>query len=157
MDWLGQVGNLVGKYKGGQDHPDAHGDFDSVAGAVPKDALASGLAAAFRSDRTPPFASLVGTLFRSAGGMERAGLMSILASAAGPALVQKIIGRPDARDAKPEDVEKLASEAEHADPGVVERLTGFVAENPALAKSLGGGFLGIAMSKLGGGGGGRDH
>src|SRR4051812_24905340 len=58
MDWMQELGGVLGRYEGAtaSNPPEsAHEDFDQVARAAPKTDLAQGLAAAFRSDQTPPF------------------------------------------------------------------------------------------------------
>ena len=60
---------------------DTHQDFDEVARQVPTDALAGGLADAFRSDRTPDFGQMVSSLFTGSNAQQRSGLLQQLASA----------------------------------------------------------------------------
>src|SRR5687767_9034336 len=51
-------------------------DFDQVASAGDRDDVADGLAAAFRSDQTPPFPSMLGQLFGRSTGNQRAGILN---------------------------------------------------------------------------------
>lgn len=95
MDWMNQIGGLLQQYQGGnagQEPADVHNDFDQVAQSAPASALANGIAGAFRSDQTPPFAQMAGQLFSNASGQQRAGLLNTLISAAGPAVVGQVLG-----------------------------------------------------------------
>jgi hypothetical protein len=48
----------------------------------------------------------------------------------------------------PRQVRDLAAEAERAQPGIVERLGGFYAQNAALVKKLGGAALALIVANL---------
>ncbi len=71
---------------------DVEGHFDQVANSVPKEDLASGLAEAFRSDQTPPFASMLGGLFGNSGGSQQASVVNELLAVAGPMIMQRMMG-----------------------------------------------------------------
>jgi hypothetical protein len=71
---------------------DVEGNFDQLAGLLPKEALAGGLAEAFRSDQTPPFASMLGGLFGNSGGSQQASVLNTLLSIAGPMILQQMMG-----------------------------------------------------------------
>jgi hypothetical protein len=53
-----------------------------------------------------------------------------------------------ASEVPPEAVEELARHAEQQDPGVIDRVSDFAAQNPTLVKGLGAAALGIALSHL---------
>ena len=53
-------------------------DYSRVAPSAPQSHLASGLAEAFRSDETPPFGQMLGTLFSNSNGQQRAGILNQL-------------------------------------------------------------------------------
>ena len=63
---------------------DTQTDFDEVARQVPPDVLGSGIAQAFRSDQTPAFGDMIGSLFGGSNPQQRAGLLGQLISAVGP-------------------------------------------------------------------------
>lgn len=161
MDWMNQIGNLLQKYAGGQPSEDeARQDFDNVSSAAPKPSLASAIASAFRSDQTPPFSNMVGQLFQNGSGEQRAGMLNHLFSLA-PGLIAGNLGgllgglgskqqiTPEqAQQVPPEEVERLAAEAERKDPSIVERMSDFYADNPGLVKALGAGALAIAIRSL---------
>jgi len=67
--------DLLKKYSGGesQNTTNAAEHFDQVAQAAPHDVIAEGLAAVFRSDRTPAFGNLVGNLFSQSSGNKKLG------------------------------------------------------------------------------------
>lgn len=172
MSWLEQVGGLLQQYTSASDtdaSPQVTEDFDQVAQAAPSSTLAEGIAAAFRSDRTPPFGDMVANLFNRSGGDQQAGLLNTLIAAAGPALVSQILSRkggsgldvtrllnggqtelaPDqAHQIPPDAVREIAAEAEKQDPSVIDQIGSFYAEHPTLVKTLGGAALSIALAKL---------
>src|SRR5579863_9278733 len=59
-------------------------DFEQVAQTASSSHLAGGLADAFRSNQTPPFAQMLSTLFSNSNGQQQAGILNHLLSAAGP-------------------------------------------------------------------------
>ena len=48
----------------------------------------------------------------------------------------------------PEQVQVIADHAEKADPGIIDQLSTFFAENPSLVKSVGSAALTIALAKM---------
>lgn len=53
-----------------------------------------------------------------------------------------------AQNVSPDTVQQLASHAERTDPSIVDRASSFYAQHPTLVKTLGAGFLSVAMAKL---------
>src|SRR5262249_30328459 len=95
MSWLDRIGGLLQQYAGGgagQPAPQVHNDFDQVAQNAPQGALANGIAAAFRSDQTPPFAQMVGQLFGQSNSAQQAGLLNTLLQSASPQVLQQVLG-----------------------------------------------------------------
>jgi hypothetical protein len=142
---------------------DTEQDFDEVAGQVPADALGQGLAHAFRSDRTPDFGSMVGSLFGGSNPQQRAGLLGQLISAVGPTLMATLgsgaLGRmlkggaadisPEAAaQVDPQQVRDIATAAEQQDPGVMDRVGAYYAKHPEVVKVLGGAALAIALGQV---------
>lgn len=171
MSWLQQIGNLLGQYAGASAHqapPTAQDDFSQIVQAVPQDALAQGIAHAFRSDQTPPFAQMVGSLFGQANPNQRADLLNTLIAAAGPAVIQQALGGSgfaglggqvspqQAAQIPPQAVHQIAGYAEQQNPSIVDTISGLFAQNPGLFQTLGAGALTAAMAGLahrqGGGG-----
>jgi hypothetical protein len=172
MDWLNSIGGLLQRYAGANAQTaqtGVEGDFDQFAQAAPQSAIADGLAAAFRSNDTPPFGQMVATLFQNANGQQRAGILNALIAAAGPTILGEVLSRgggglagltrlagsgqqtvtpEQAQEVSPEAVEHIAAEAEKDNPKVVDRLSNFYSEHPTLVKSLGAAALTIALARV---------
>jgi hypothetical protein len=170
MDFMNLLGNVLKQYSSGQAEGNVEKDFDQVAHAVPSSTLADGLAEAFRSKETPPFAQMAAQLFSNGSGGQQASVLNTLLGAAGPALLSQILGsrgggsplsalarlygggghvsEEQAAQVSPEDVQELASEVEKRDPSIVDRLSDVYSEHPDLIKTLGGAALAIAMGRI---------
>ena len=159
---LQQYANSQGS---GQVNPQINQHFDQVAQAVPNSSLADGLAAAFRSNSTPEFGQMLGSLFDKSTGDQKAGILNQLLSSAGPGVLSQLAGgggglvallaggasklTPDqAQKVSPEVVQQLAAHAEKSDPSVIDKASAFYSDHPALIKTLGGAALTIAMAKM---------
>lgn len=166
MDWLSNIGSLLNQYSNHQPgNPPAsvEQDFDQVARTAPREEVSSGLAEAFRSDHTPPFASMLSQLFGQSSSPMRASVLNSLIAAAGPQLVSSILARyragqipaqatqitPEQADQIPPDaVHDIAEAAQKQQPNIVDQMSSIYAEHPTLVKALGTAALGIAMSHL---------
>jgi hypothetical protein len=168
---MDQLGGLLQQYAGGQaPQEQAHDHFDQVAQTAPPSAIADGLAAAFRSDQTPPFSQMLGQLFGQSNHQQQAGILNTLISALGPTIAAQVLQRQGASglagllgggqqtvppqaaaEVSPEAVAALAQQAEQRDPSIVDTISNFYAEHPTLVKTLGAAALAIAMSRLAGG------
>lgn len=167
MSWLDQLGGMLQQYTGGgQASQTTEQDFDNAANIAPREAMSQGIAEAFRSDQTPPFANMLGQLFANSSGPQRASILNTLLSVAGPALMSGalqrggglgslggLLGRsevsPHEAAAIPQqDVEELARTAEKHDPSVIDRVSEFYSEHPGLVKTLGAAALAVAMSGM---------
>lgn len=156
-------------------NPGATGDphtaaahFDEVARTAPGDAVGSGVAEAFRSDRTPPFGQMVAQLFGQSNPQQRAGVLNQLLSSVAPGVlaglgggaVAKILGQgiaapsqvspSQAAQVTPEQVDQLATQAHQHDPGVVEKIGGFYSAHPDLVKTLGSVALTVVLASIAG-------
>jgi hypothetical protein len=174
---MDQIGNILQQYSGaGAQTASSHvqDDFDQFAQAAPPSAVADGLAAAFRSEQTPPFPQMMGQLFGQSDGTQRASILNTLIGALGPTVVAQILARrgggggggigdllggllgggrqevtPEvARQIPPEAVEEIAQQAEQRDPSIVDMASNFYAEHPQLVKTLGAAALAIALAKV---------
>lgn len=169
MGWMEQLGGLLQRYAGAnaaQAPPEVHDHFDQVAQAAPPQALAGGIASAFRSDQTPPFGQMVSQLFGQSNPQQRAGLLNTLLATAGPSLLQQFgsgtggfpaIGQgqvtpEQASQMSPTTIEQIASQAGSQNPSVIDRVSGFYSQHPTLVKALGAGALAVALSHMAGGG-----
>jgi hypothetical protein len=81
------------------------------------------------------------------GGGMGGGLAAILGQLASggrqPQLTQDEVSR-----LRPEEIEELAQHAERENPGVIDQMGRFFAQNPNLVKGLGGAALAIALGKM---------
>lgn len=157
---LSNLMELVQQYSGsGSAHTgNVEQDFQQVSQAAPREHLATGLAEAFRSDQTPPFAQMLGTLFSHSNGQQQAGILNHLLSSVGPGAASGLLGglfhgagpvTPEqAQQVSPEAVHQLAEQAEKNDPSIVETVSGFYAEHPTLVKTLGAASLALIMSHI---------
>jgi hypothetical protein len=160
------LGNMLQQYLGGganANQAQAADDFDRVSQNVPREDLARGVTQALRSDQTPPFPQMVGTLFGNGNPDQRAGMLNQLLSSVGPALLsggaggilgnllgggQNRVTPEQASQLSPDQVSQIAAQAEQHNPGIVDRMGDFYAEHPTLVKSLGGAALAIALGHM---------
>lgn len=141
--------------------PEQH--FDQVAKTAPKDELGHGVAAALRSDQTPPFPNLVGQLFGGSSAPQQAGLLNQILASLGPGALSSVAGgalgrilQPGSTQVTPEqaaqlspsEVSEIAAKAESAQPGVVDQVGQFYAEHAGLLKLLGGAALALTLAKM---------
>lgn len=170
MDWLDQVTDILDRYGSGEPN-DVPGsvdtDFDRFSRIAPSSSVSEGLAEAFRSRQTPPFASMLSQLFGRSPSNQKTNVLNTLISTLGPALVSQLLAKHGANQAAQElqaggtrispevveqipanSIEEVAAEAEKRDPSIVDRVSKFYAEQPALIKTLGGLALTVAMAKV---------
>ena len=139
--------------------------FDEVSRQVPHQDLGNGIAAAFRSDATPPFGQMVGQLFDRSNPQQQAGVLNQLVQSLGPAAAAALgggaLGRllgtgatpatitpEQASQLSPADVGSIAAHAERQDPSIVDRVGSFYARHPTLVKTLGAVALSAVMGHL---------
>src|SRR4030095_7108227 len=159
VNWMNDLGGLLNQYSGtsARQAPDTvYDDFDRFAQAAPHSELAEGLAEAFRSDQTPPFAQMLGQLFGQSGGHQRASILNTLIATLCPTLIAQLMARrgesglagllgggarevtsQQAEQVPPEAVQEIAAEAEKKDHSIIDRLSEIYAEHPTLIKALG--------------------
>ena len=140
--------------------PEQH--FDNVTGTATQKELGAGLAAAMRSDQTPPFGDMVGKIFGQSTSVQQAGVLNQILATLGPAAMSiggGVLGRmlapgntqitPDqASQLSPAQMTEIATHAEQAHPGVVDQVASFYAEHAGLIKILGGAALAVTMAKM---------
>ncbi|MGI9025400.1 MAG: hypothetical protein ACR2GP_07430 [Burkholderiaceae bacterium] len=147
------------------------GHFDEVAQAAEPEAIGDGVAAAFRSDQTPPFPDMVSQLFGRSNGQQQAGVLNQLLGSLGPGLLSGVAGgvlgrmlggggrgndpsttpalTPEqASQLTPEQVRELATHAEQHDPSIVDKVGSFYGRHPQLVKSLGGIALAVILGRM---------
>lgn len=159
--------DMLKQYMGGSspiNEADVNSHFDQAAQSVPQGAMAEALSHAFRSDQTPAFGQLIGSLFSQSNGEQKAGMLNQLLSSVGPGALASMAGggmlstllaggakqlTPEqSQSVSSETVQQLASHAEQADPSIVDKVSAFYSQHPTLVKTLGAGVLSIAMEKL---------
>ncbi|MBV9155386.1 MAG: hypothetical protein JO097_03935 [Acidobacteriaceae bacterium] len=133
-------------------------DFQQVSQTAPQSHLASGLAEAFRSDQTPPFAQMLSTLFSNSNGQQQAGILNHLLGSLGPGAASGILGNllggasqvtpEQAQQVPPEQVHQLAEQAEKNDPSIIDKASSFYAQHPGLIQTLGAGSMALIMSHI---------
>ena len=134
---------------------DVVGHFDSVAQQASSEELGSGIAAALRSDATPPFGQAIGNLFGESNPNQKAGVLNEILQTLGPSgLADRRRRNPGAnlghgrrgprnghysgpsRTGFALDLSTIAASAEKQDGSIVDRLGRFYAQHPTLVKSL---------------------
>jgi hypothetical protein len=145
-------------------NPEAH--FDQVAQNASTEQLGAGLAAAMRSEETPPFSEMVGKLFNASSSEQQAGMLNQVLATLGPAALSAAAGgalgralapgqtqlTPEqASQLTPAQVTEIAAHAEQAHPGIVDQVSQFYALHAGLIKMLGGAALAITLAKM------KDH
>lgn len=142
--------------------PNVHQDFEQVAQSAPQPQLAAGVAEAFRSNQTPPFSQMLGTLFSQSNGQQQAGILNQLLGSLGPAAagagalggLSSLLGAgtqvtpQQAQQVQPEAVQQLAEQAQKNNPSIVDEAGSFYAQHPTLVKALGAGSLALIMSHM---------
>jgi hypothetical protein len=140
--------------------------FDKVAEQASPDQLSAGLAAAMRSNETPPFGHMVGQMFGQSSPAQQAGVLNQILATLGPAAAtglaggalgrmlapgQSQISPEQAAQLSPTQVSEIAAQAEQSHPGVVDQVSQFYAQHSGLIKVLGGAALAVALAKM------KDH
>jgi hypothetical protein len=133
-------------------------DFEKVSQNAPQPHLAAGLAEAFRSNQTPPFAQMLGTLFTNSNGQQQAGILNHLMGALGPGAASGVLSSlagggsqvtpEQAQQVSPQAVHQLAEQAQRNNPSIIDTVSGFYAQHPTLVKALGAGSLAMIMSHM---------
>jgi hypothetical protein len=150
-----------------QAQSDTPAHFDEVARSAPPESLGTAISSMFRSNSTPPFGQIVGTLFNQSNPEQRAGVLNQIIQSMGPAalgagggVLGRILGSSGAAGPtptvtpqhtsqfSPTDVTALATQAEKANPSVVDTVGAFYSQHPALVKTLGAAALAVALSHM---------
>jgi len=140
---------------------DAGAHFQQVAQSVDSGTLAQGIAAAMRSDETPPFAQMVSQLFASGSSDQKMAMLNMLLSSVSPeqraqlsslipdlGAVSATTGTATASTISPAAVQTLAQHVEQHDAGIVDKMSALYAAHPTLVKTLGSAAMIIAMRKI---------
>ncbi len=144
-------------------------DFDQVAQNTSIQDLGNSVAAAFRSDATPPFGQMVGDLFGKSDPNQRAGILNQIVQSVGTgglgSIAGGVLGRvlgpaatgggaapqitpEQASRISPDDAGALAAHAEKQNGSIIDMAGAFYAQHPTLVKSLGASALAIVLGQL---------
>ena len=161
---MGLLDNLTGmlaQYASGSAPPgDAGAHFEQVAQSVDSGTVAQGIAAAMRSDQTPPFAQLASQIFASGSNEQKMAMINTLLSSVSPeqraqlsSLIPGLGGASSVTGAQaaavsPTALQTLAQHVEQHDAGIVDKMSALYAAHPALVKTLGTAAMMIAMRKI---------
>lgn len=145
------------------------GHFDQVAQQTSPQDLGTGVAAAFRSDATPPFGQMIGDLFAKSDPNQRAGILNQIVQSLGTgglaSIAGGVLGRvlgpaaatgaaapqitpEQASQISPADAGAIAAHAEKQNGSIVDMAAAFYAQHPTLVKSLGASALAIVLGQL---------
>lgn len=139
---------------------DVGAHFEQVAQAVDPGTVAHGIAAALRSDQTPPFAQLASQLFASGSGDQKMAMINTLISSVSPdqraqlsALIPGLGGAASVTAAQaaavsPAALQTIAQHVEQHDAGIVDKMSALYAAHPTLVKTLGSAAMMIVMRKI---------
>ena len=143
-----------------------HQHFDQVAQQSSPQDLGNGVAAAFRSDATPPFGQMIGNLFGQSNPQQRAGILNQLVNVLGSGALSQVAGgvlgrvlagsgnqtptiTPEqAQQISPADAATIAEHAEKTDPSIMDRAGEFYAQHPQLVKGLGAAALAVVLGRM---------
>jgi hypothetical protein len=170
MGFLDRLTDFANQVQAGQaSDEDIHSTYDQVAHQLPQGTLAEGISHTFKSDQTPPFEQMVGTLFGRSNPDQKAGLLNQILGSLGPnagallgqaglaGLAGKLLGGGNgspqvtpqqAQEIPPEAVQVLAQHAAQKDPTLVDKAAGFYAQHPTLVKAIGAGALALLLSRM---------
>jgi hypothetical protein len=156
MSLFDGLGDLLKRVESGNaPAADVHAAYDNVADAAPDGAVADGLAHAFKSDQTPPFAQMVSSLFNESSAEQKAGFVNHLLQVLGPEGFSQALsaagisgGPQSAEQLSPEAVQVLAQKAAVKDPSIIDKAASFYAQHPTLVKTIGVGALALLMRKI---------
>jgi hypothetical protein len=160
MGLLDDVKNAISQYTSGSGSADdLAAQFHKVAGSTDPNVLSQGIAAALRSDQTPPFGQLVSQLFANASADQKAGMLNALLGAASPDTRAKLAGLLPGIGAgaisggqtaaiSPDLVNSVAQQMEQHNPGVVDKMGSFYSQHPTLVRTLGAAAMMVVLRKI---------
>lgn len=132
-------------------------DFGLIAQALPTETVTIGLSEAFRSDQTPAFEQLLVQSFEQGDARQRAAVLGRLLDAAGPQVLRGLqekgvlpaqVDHQAADRLGPEVVQEIAGAVSRENPALIDDISDCYAADPALASTLGGGALNVALEKI---------
>jgi len=156
MGLLDDMKGVLAQYaQGGGSAASVGAHFDQIAQSGNSGMLAQGVSEIMRSDQTPDFGNLVGQLFANGTADQKAGMLNaVIASVPADqrakiaAMIPGLSGLTQVTGAQasaipPSAVTNAAAQVEH--PNVIDQMSQFYAQHPALVKTLGTAALMVAM------------
>jgi len=163
MGLFDSVTSLLSQYAPGSGATpvgDVAAHFQELSRSVDAATLAPGIAAAMRSDQTPPFPQLVSQLFSSASGEQKLAMLNTLASSASPQLRAQLsalipalatgssLTAAQASAVSPAAIQSVTQHVEQHDASIVEKMSAVYAAHPTLVKTLGSAAMMLAMRTI---------
>ena len=144
-------GNMVGQMFGQADSGQRAGMLNQLIGALGPAVIGSML-----GGRAGGMGGGLGGLVGGGGGGGLGGLGGLLGGllggggAGGQAGTQQVpqVTPQDAERLSPEEVQELATRAEQHNPGIIDQMSRYYAQNPQLFKALGGAALAVALGQI---------
>jgi|GEM_PF-1943836 len=163
MSFMDQIGSLLNQYGGGggaTSREEARQHYDQIASAVPPDLLGSVIGPALASLGSDQVRERVYNSATEMTPQQRGGFLGTLLNGLsssgvdiGAMLGRLGIGEDVAKNpesATPEDVAKVATEAQQTAPSIFEQAMKFFADHPTLVKVLGTMAIAAIAKKLSG-------
>ena len=160
MGILDEMKGVLAQYASGGGSPQTVGaHFDQIAQSGDTGVLAQGISEVFRSSETPPFGNLVGQLFGNASADQKAGMVNALLGAVPADERSKLasllpglsgMGQVTGTQASaltPQAIINAAAQV-GTQPKVIDQMSQFYAQHPALVKTLGTAALMVAMRRM---------
>jgi hypothetical protein len=157
MSLLDDMKGVLAQYaSGGGSATSVGAHFDQIAQSGNSGMLAQGVSEIMRSDQTPDFGNLVGQLFANGTADQKAGMLNALIAAVPAdqraklqAMIPGLGGLTQVTGAQastipPSAVTNAAAQVQQH-PNVIDQMSQFYAQHPALVKTLGTAALMVAM------------
>ena len=115
--------------------------------------MSAAIGSMMRSSDTPPFADIVGQLFRHGTGDQKANMLNTILAIAGLAVLGQFSGlipglgsqtqvtAAQAQAVSADAIIQIANHAEQHDPTIIDRMSQVYAQHPTLVKTLGTGAM----------------
>ena len=140
-------GNMMGQMFGQADSGQRAGMLNQLIGALGPAVLGSMLGGRGGMGNMGNMGNMGGL---GGGGMGGLGglLGSLLGGGMSQGAAQPQITPQDAEKLSPEEVQELANRAEQENPGIIDQMSRYYAQNPQLFKALGGAALAVALGQI---------
>lgn len=143
-------GNMMGQMFGQADSGQRAGMLNQLIGALGPAVLGSMLGGRGGMGN---MGGLGGSGMGGMGGGGMGGLGGLLGSLLGGGGMSQSAAPPqitpqDAEKLSPEEVQELAHRAEQENPGIIDQMSRYYAQNPQLFKALGGAALAVALGQI---------